>query len=421
MERTNVLLVLLIWLAGVLTCQELFSQQNVGIGTTTPDNSAILELYSTSHGFLVPRLTTTQRNAISSPATGLVIYNLDTQRFEYFNGTQWVGIVSSIATVPFNLISSGTNTTATMTVGSGATIALGGGTVESNKFIGTGSTTDAVDLNTSEIAGVLPVAKGGTGNSTTPGNGQLLIGNGIGFSLANLTAGNGITITNGAGSITISDANYGSEVEGSGSNGQIAFWNGTNTITGNNALFWDAVNQRLGIGTSSPQAKLHIENGEFWVFNNGNNTRFVVGDNGTTGQYGWLQWDSNLDLFRIDHSGDPGNGLKLNGNNVTIGNVPVDQPLKVALGTSELMRVDSSGKVGIGTTSPTEKLHLEGNFRLGGAFMPNNSAGNSGQVLVSQGAGSPPIWSSSISSLESDPIWTAAISGTQTITGNWTF
>lgn len=47
------------------------------------------------------------------------------------------------------------------------------------------------------------VADGGTGVSTTPSNGQLLIGNGSGYTVANITAGSNITVTNGAGSITI--------------------------------------------------------------------------------------------------------------------------------------------------------------------------------------------------------------------------
>ncbi|QLH54811.1 MAG: hypothetical protein CH6_4159 [Candidatus Kapaibacterium sp.] len=310
MENRSLFKVFFVVLLSLFGLNYLFGQaQNVGIGTTTPDNSAILELYSTSHGFLVPRLTTTQRNAISSPATGLLIYNLDNQRFEYYNGTQWVAVVSSVATVPFNLIASGTNTTATMVVGSGASITLGGGNIEANKFIGTGSTTDAVDLATAEVSGVLPISKGGTGNSTTPGSGQILIGNGIGFSLNTITAGTGIQITNGAGSITISDANANSEVTGSGSANQVAFWNGTNSISGDNSLWWDNGNQRLGVGTSTP----------------------------------------------------------------------------------------------------SEKLHISGNVLFTGALMPNGSAGSSGQVLVSQGAGNPPQWTSA-SSLETDPVYTAAIS-----------
>jgi len=53
------------------------------------------------------------------------------------------------------------------------------------------------------ITNPLPVANGGTALTTTPANGRLLIGNGTNYTLANLTAGTGITITNGAGSISI--------------------------------------------------------------------------------------------------------------------------------------------------------------------------------------------------------------------------
>lgn len=60
-----------------------------------------------------------------------------------------------------------------------------------------------LSLNSSTITGVLPVANGGTGLSSTPSNGQLNIGNGSGFTQTTLTAGSGIAITNGAGSISI--------------------------------------------------------------------------------------------------------------------------------------------------------------------------------------------------------------------------
>ncbi len=65
----------------------LFSQENVGIGTTNPDASSILELFSNNKGLLITRLSTTERNNISSPATGLLIYNTTNSRFEYNSGT----------------------------------------------------------------------------------------------------------------------------------------------------------------------------------------------------------------------------------------------------------------------------------------------------------------------------------------------
>ncbi|MCC7437131.1 MAG: hypothetical protein IT211_01405 [Armatimonadetes bacterium] len=54
-----------------------------------------------------------------------------------------------------------------------------------------------------DVTGTLNVSNGGTGLSTAPTNGQLLIGNGTGYTLGTITAGTGVTVTNGAGSITI--------------------------------------------------------------------------------------------------------------------------------------------------------------------------------------------------------------------------
>lgn len=59
--------------------------QNVGINTPTPDNSAQLDIVSTSKGLLVPRMTQAQRLAISNPANGLLVYQTDGQPGFYFN------------------------------------------------------------------------------------------------------------------------------------------------------------------------------------------------------------------------------------------------------------------------------------------------------------------------------------------------
>ncbi|MBC8125473.1 MAG: hypothetical protein H7X70_07030, partial [Candidatus Kapabacteria bacterium] len=73
------------------------STNNVGIGTATPDNSALLELSSTSKGLLVPRMTLAERDAIVQPSNGLLIYNVTTGSFQYNFGTkvtpQWVTVL----------------------------------------------------------------------------------------------------------------------------------------------------------------------------------------------------------------------------------------------------------------------------------------------------------------------------------------
>jgi hypothetical protein len=64
--------------------------QNVGIGTSMPNSSAILDVTSTTKGFLPPRMTTGQRDAIPSPAAGLTIYNTSLNCNETYNGSAWV-------------------------------------------------------------------------------------------------------------------------------------------------------------------------------------------------------------------------------------------------------------------------------------------------------------------------------------------
>ena len=66
------------------------SAGSTGIGTTTPNASAKLEVSSTTQGVLLPRMTTTQKNAISSPVEGLEVYDLTLHQKSYYNGTTWI-------------------------------------------------------------------------------------------------------------------------------------------------------------------------------------------------------------------------------------------------------------------------------------------------------------------------------------------
>lgn len=64
----------------------------VGIGTTTPNSKAILDIQSTNKGVLFPRLSTVQMNAISGTPTGLTIYNTDSGCLCVFNGSSWMSL-----------------------------------------------------------------------------------------------------------------------------------------------------------------------------------------------------------------------------------------------------------------------------------------------------------------------------------------
>jgi hypothetical protein len=69
-----------------------FSQNNVGIGTTTPNGRSLLDLSATDKGLLIPRLSTAQRLAIApvgAAETGLTVYDLTLNTFYYFDGAVW--------------------------------------------------------------------------------------------------------------------------------------------------------------------------------------------------------------------------------------------------------------------------------------------------------------------------------------------
>lgn len=61
--------------------------QNVGIGTSTPNNAALLELQSSSKGLLIPRMTVFQRLSVTSPTEGLLVYDTETHSLWHYNST----------------------------------------------------------------------------------------------------------------------------------------------------------------------------------------------------------------------------------------------------------------------------------------------------------------------------------------------
>lgn len=64
-------------------------------GTGSQDASALLELESTTKGVVFPRMTEAQRDAISSPVTGLIIYNTTDGNYDFYDGSSWIAILNS--------------------------------------------------------------------------------------------------------------------------------------------------------------------------------------------------------------------------------------------------------------------------------------------------------------------------------------
>lgn len=102
----------------------LSTNAQVGIGTTAPDNSSILDISSNTSGLLIPRMSTAERDAIASPAIGLMIYNTDSDLFQYFNSASWIILTTSKSNRSVKY--SNTNTTSNINTGAYTNIPIFG-------------------------------------------------------------------------------------------------------------------------------------------------------------------------------------------------------------------------------------------------------------------------------------------------------
>jgi len=70
------------------------ARAQVGVGTTNPDKSAVLDVSGQNRGFLPPRMTSLQRLGINKPAKGLIVFDNDSAYLFYFDGVKWKGMVN---------------------------------------------------------------------------------------------------------------------------------------------------------------------------------------------------------------------------------------------------------------------------------------------------------------------------------------
>ncbi|MDO7876791.1 collagen-like protein [Hymenobacter sp. ASUV-10] len=162
--RRCLLPALLLGAASAASAQAL---SNVGVGTTAPDASAMLDVSSTTQGLLLPRLTAAQRNAIASPATGLLLYQTDgSAGFYFYDGNVWAALGSAGSPGPAG--AAGLNALVRTTAeAAGTNCATGGTKVESGQDTNNNGSLDAAEVTTTRY--VCNGAAGAPGSAGSAG------------------------------------------------------------------------------------------------------------------------------------------------------------------------------------------------------------------------------------------------------------
>lgn len=149
MKTKNLPLFAIKCMAFFLLSANIYSQ--VGIGTLTPNASAMLDVESTTKGLLTPRMTSAERTAISNPANGLLVYDTTENAFYFYKSATWTKLDSKVRD-NYKLIKSAADLSAELTAGGGSSYKL-----TSNTFYeinGTITLAAPIDLNNAYIAGL---------------------------------------------------------------------------------------------------------------------------------------------------------------------------------------------------------------------------------------------------------------------------
>jgi hypothetical protein len=183
---------------------------NGGTGQTTYTNGQLLIGNTTGNTLTKATLTAGTGISITNGTGSITIAS-----------TGGSGTVTSVAasggTTGLSFSGTPITTSGTLTLAGTLAIASGGtgATSASGARLNLSAAASGANADITSLTGLttaLTVAQGGTGVATTPTNGQVLIGNGAGYTLAGITAGSGITVTNSAGGITIASTSGGGSV-----------------------------------------------------------------------------------------------------------------------------------------------------------------------------------------------------------------
>lgn len=370
-----------------------------GIGTTTPHASAKLEVASSSQGFLPPRVALTATNAaspVTAPAEGLMVYNTTSNAsivpgYYYWNGSLWVRLI-----VPTD---NSANVTGTVSVANG----------------GTGTTTGSITGT-----GALTFAAGGTNqniNLRPSGTGNVILNNNVGIGTTTPGATLEIGSNNGSvpGSLILNPTTTGAGLEGAevvfrpapvttsplaqswvidqvsnANNPRLRFFP---SVSGESRGFSILDNGNFGIGTAIPSSKLNIVGGGIKIHNGFSNntirpslTTTSIGNfeiRGVGSVTGSTQDDGGDDGFlRLSAGGGTNTSGQSSIDLSGFSNVP-DMSNNIVMRTAgtERLRITNEGRVGIGTSNPASRVHIQSSG-LNSLYIESTSTDNNGIIVL---------------------------------------
>lgn len=353
----------------------------VGLGSAAAannDSSALLELGSTTQGFLPPRMTTTERDNIASPATGLHVYNTTTNTFDYYNGSAWV----SFATLAGSALWTDNTTYISRT----------GDVLVDGTFTGTPSvpvsgtgTRMFFDVDTAAFRagraggahwdnaniGDFSIALGVNGQAS--GAASIVLGSGIASSTNSVSIGNG-NLSSGQASVAMGDS---TDVTGTNSFGfGLGFPSGTNPVVSGNNSFGIFMGDQSGYDLATAN-RMALVGGDL-----------LIDDDGTAGSQGCiryvegtgLQYSNDCSTFANLGSVAPGvlelNDLSDVSTNYTTtfnmflgsgaGNASATGGLNIALGQDSMTNIDAGTRnVAIGTGALISAVDNDNNVAIG--------------------------------------------------------
>ena len=309
---------------------------------------------------------------------------------------------------------------------SGCSAQCSSGYLDVDGDLGTGGTGCEIQIGGSCSVGALSGTYDGSGNcvvdksyfetgteTSYSSNDPLLWGNQYGSGqLLNLTnkGTNASFAINNSGCIVFPDGSVqcaaggagGGNLTGSGSTGQVAFWQGSSQLISSGNFFWDNTFGRLGIGTSSPTSKLSINGtvgneSEGIGFGDGDTTIYESSENQLTFNFSTIgNWIMDGTYFRSGSTGPRLRGTDSNattptfipygGDNDTGVSWVQENVLGLVAGGINVMSLANTSYVGIGTTNPVNALDVVGNINATGNVSAQYFIGDGSQLTNIDGS-----------------------------------